>query len=322
MEKRFDYIDIAKGIAIFLVVYIHIFGMSDKFPNWIAIIIASLDNPTFYFASGILFKRSFESKDGKSILIERGMNLLIPFFIWCCVYSAYVYTIVKVTISDYKFSYMNVANKLWFLPVLFLTFCVSTFIIKTKLDFKKTIMIFLLVITLSSFLSSLIAKIISYSLIVYIGTIYYDLTKNGKKKLGAICFIMCLLLWILCVLSNWIKIQDTCTSGIKLLIFLINSIFGGIGLVSVIDYACDWLPKTIKGVIASLGRRSLYVYILHFIFVYWMEVTRESNADIFILLLSIVTPILLAQCISQNIMNVLLFKPSCLFTIHKNGDQL
>jgi fucose 4-O-acetylase-like acetyltransferase len=75
--KRIDYIDVAKGIAIFIVVYGH------SGVRWIFPYISWIQMTFFFFLGGILFKNAIEKKQSNlSWIYAKCKHLLIPYFVF------------------------------------------------------------------------------------------------------------------------------------------------------------------------------------------------------------------------------------------------
>lgn len=62
MNKRIEWIDIAKGIGMLLVIFGH-FGMSPKGKEIISFVKSSFHMPLFFFISGLFFKESESLKE-------------------------------------------------------------------------------------------------------------------------------------------------------------------------------------------------------------------------------------------------------------------
>ena len=122
-KKRIDYVDLVKGISIFLVVWVH-----TSHPGWLTFILV---NSIFFMLAGFFFKR----KPIKLFLKEKVKYLLLPFtffyllsypfrlllhfwdhrcfdgFNWNCIWDVF-------TISE-RTDYLSVNVPLWFILCLF-----------------------------------------------------------------------------------------------------------------------------------------------------------------------------------------------------------
>lgn len=128
--KRFEYIDIAKGIGILLVVWAHILlvGVSHR-------VIYAFHMPLFFLISGMLFKRDKFHNFG-DFLKRRAKRLLVPFVVYSVVTWAiwaifrfirhdavvsYWDPLLQTVIAKGSGAYMVHNSALWFIPCLFVT---------------------------------------------------------------------------------------------------------------------------------------------------------------------------------------------------------
>lgn len=130
MTRRFEYIDIAKGIGILLVVWAHILlsGTSHR-------LIYAFHMPLFFLISGMLFKR--EKFNGILDFIQcRTKRLLIPFVVYSVItwiiwaifrfvrhdsVVSYWDPLLQTIIAKGSGAYMVHNSALWFIPCLFAT---------------------------------------------------------------------------------------------------------------------------------------------------------------------------------------------------------
>jgi polysaccharide biosynthesis protein PslL len=137
MKDRLRHIDIAKGIAIILVVVAHNrFVMQDR--GKLFNLLSSFLLPLFFFLSGIFFK---PAEPFKRILIRRADSLLKPYYVTLLMLGAAYYLIRNESIWEYLFGVLygnGVTIKwvpLWFLPHLYLITLYSwCFLAITRLD--------------------------------------------------------------------------------------------------------------------------------------------------------------------------------------------
>ncbi len=137
MKGRLISIDIAKGIAIILVVFIHNrLVMHDR--GKLFGLLSSFLLPLFFFLSGIFFKHT---EPFKRILIKIADSLLKPYFVTLLMLGVPYFLIRNENIWEYLFGvlYGNGATikwvPLWFLPHLFMIALFSwCFLAITRLD--------------------------------------------------------------------------------------------------------------------------------------------------------------------------------------------
>ncbi len=126
MEKnRNIFIDIIKGVAIFLMLWGHciqycVAGSDiDFFENGVFKTIYSFHMPLFMLVSGYLFFYSFSKRDLKSLLIHKTQSLLQP-IVFCSIFNFFV-TTVLFSVSNGSFSaifggeWIGSITSLWFL---------------------------------------------------------------------------------------------------------------------------------------------------------------------------------------------------------------
>lgn len=96
MKERLDFIDIAKGIGIFLVVLGHsiVPRIRESFPaaKFLWIFIYNFHMPLFFFLSGWLFERGLAGYTGKGrFILNKFKFLMVPYF----VFSIFAYVLVS-----------------------------------------------------------------------------------------------------------------------------------------------------------------------------------------------------------------------------------
>lgn len=157
MNKRVDYIDIIKGVVIFLVVWVH-----TSHPNWVSPLLV---NSIFFFLSGIFFKR----KPFNVFIREKVRSIIVPFvffyllsylyriiehfwdnrtlvsFEWGCIFDVFKF------VSHLDYLFVNVP--LWFLICLFSTQIIYYFI--SYLDKRLIAVVALLCFAFRDFSSSI-----------------------------------------------------------------------------------------------------------------------------------------------------------------------
>ncbi len=176
MTKRLDFIDVARAIAIFLIVLGHTLvhsahcGLVYKY-------IYSFHVPLFFILSGFVFKR----KDIESYFTffkNKFLRIMIPYFIWATLFLIPYFILgnaigdalnidssynLKDMLSNILYGNANGAalkqnSALWFLPSLFCAEIVSYFIVKLadkgyKQDFFLLLLLFLMSFICHRFLS-------------------------------------------------------------------------------------------------------------------------------------------------------------------------
>lgn len=128
MNKRIDYIDLAKGICIIMVVFLHCTSDGCGFPL-LEKKMCTFRMPLYFILSGLFFKLY----NGFFDFLKRKINkLLIPFLtfyfliaiVMSYIYSLYFHNNISILSLNYMFSFYNenfnnMSNAIWFLLCLF-----------------------------------------------------------------------------------------------------------------------------------------------------------------------------------------------------------
>lgn len=114
MKRKYDYVDLMKTIAMFLVMLFHILLCFSHNPYWF--VYADYENeaatflcnilsctvvPIFVFCSGFLFQTSLQRKNIKTTtaILNRGKRLLIPYFLYTIIWLVPTYTIFDIPVK-------------------------------------------------------------------------------------------------------------------------------------------------------------------------------------------------------------------------------
>lgn len=134
-HNRFGWIDVAKGIAIILVVYRHVFeGISraklgaESFPMLedANIMFFSFRMPLFFMISGIFVSSSLAKRGIKWFVLNKTGTILYPFLVWGCLQITLQLLLSRYTNSDRSWiSYIDLLirprriDQFWYLYALF-----------------------------------------------------------------------------------------------------------------------------------------------------------------------------------------------------------
>ena len=137
--NRIHFLDIAKGIGIYLVVLGHI-----THSEWLLYYIWQFHMPLFFFISGLLYTpidsfKAFLFKRTKSLYIPYVIFFLITFVYWVLIERKYrgaeipiSYELIGLPYGTYEGGHLFFNGVLWFLPCLFATEIIFYFIAKLK----------------------------------------------------------------------------------------------------------------------------------------------------------------------------------------------
>ena len=124
MKNRESSIDISKTLAIILVIYAHV-ASDDMLPK---VYVFSFAMSLFFFLSGLFLKYRPDMTwaDTRSVLVKRFWSLIVPYFIWACLYTTlswkhFYYILYGSWASLHK---SGTSSALWFLVALFCAICI------------------------------------------------------------------------------------------------------------------------------------------------------------------------------------------------------
>lgn len=132
MNKRIEWIDIAKGIGMLLVIFGH-FGMNPAGKEAITFVKSSFHMPLFFVLSGLLFKGGSSAKDCFTWSMKRFIVLMIPFYLWTAIYSngSYKGFAGIIYASNKTLSGAGTNAAMWFIPCM----CIAGILVKFEVYF-------------------------------------------------------------------------------------------------------------------------------------------------------------------------------------------
>lgn len=139
-KRRIEYIDIAKAIAIFLVLIGHTVDSDTICKN----VLYSFHMPVFFLLSGMVIYR--EENDGIKptwipSLQKKFFKLLIPYMIWGCIYAEFSFkNLMFITYGTREtLIAANSLTSLWFIPVFFLASVIVEGFVNFSMNVRKNI---------------------------------------------------------------------------------------------------------------------------------------------------------------------------------------
>lgn len=145
VKKRISYVDIAKVLGMFFIVYGHTLR-GGEITTWIY----TFHVPLFFFLSGVIFHE--ETLSIKTFLKKKGMALLVPFFVWALISTGTFagmssFISMQPTLQSSQtnplisilMGYCDANSPLWFLPCLFIVEILMLIIIKLRSHFGNGI---------------------------------------------------------------------------------------------------------------------------------------------------------------------------------------
>lgn len=269
MEKsnRLDYLDIAKGIGIILVVLAHVYAFNPeilvsrgKLVTWIY----SFHMPLFFIISGMLIR--YKNKiDLKKTIFSRVKGILVPYLFFSLV-SIFIFALLadfeKGVIKElFRVTILGIGiETLWFLPALFFSDIIFTVMKKiVKNDYVIGVIIGILFFV-SSFVTAenrMLLRFFARGLValtfIYIGYMLFDIVQ--KRNIDNKFLIGILIVQIITSHLNGFVDLNNLVFNNKIL-YLFNSVLGSYVLIEV----CKKIKS--KSLI-YLGKNSLIIMWLH-----------------------------------------------------------
>lgn len=305
-ETRKHYIDLMRGIAAILVVIQHTF--ITEVNSQIGVFISWFHNPVFFIASGILLYDSLERQKDTGTLklyLRQVLSLLVPFIIWNI-----IDILLCVTFKQELFSLAS--NAVWFLAVLFFAHCFIITIRKVR-STAAILTIFALLlagIVASSFIASFIAKVLTFTFIVYLG---YNIERFKLSPRASI--IVNLILLVACggitafVTIQQFTIADGITTGFRLVVNMVAIILSASFMLFSMQNFYGLLAKIpLTPFFCFLGQYTMQIYLLPFLLCSVAGLFFSSPWLMF--LISIFGSLLIGILIKDTIIEKILFRPA------------
>lgn len=279
-KKRYEYLDVAKCIAIFLVVLGHciLFLSNDFVENYsndslLYKTIIKFNMPIFFFISGI-FISGILKKDIKTVFISKTQQLLKPYFVFgiIAVSLSLLYNISIIeNIKDIIYHIRNwFLLEYWYVGTFFLSIII--FYISRKFIKDKYIADIIAVSTtmLIPRDTILCTNICNLYIFLILGDYLKNIITNNKyftiPIIAFIIFISSIFFEVsnISVYDNIIDIHNIGTSILKYLFMVITGISGSIFLISTLKIIIENFPDwKIWKISSEYGQKSFYIYLLN-----------------------------------------------------------
>lgn len=312
-DNRIRYIDLAKGIAMTLVIATHTLPFSARIDS----ILSGMHNPTFYFASGILFYLTIIKLRDKelslyNVLKRKLLRIIYPFIVWIMIYSLlnigllYIFDVGGFSLFTVM---LNAVNKLWFLPVLFVAYlfvCIACSIGVNKIVIT---IIWVISIFVTSLYSSAISKIIFFSFLVWLGTLCTNICFGCKMSLLLIAIYAIVCYFGYFCGGGYFSTEDSVHAGYKLFLIYGIDVIGALMMVGVASQICVCFKKKEFNFLMNVGKNSIYFYILHNIPIYCFEFIKTGNVLLkyVCFLVAVIVPYLYIRFLKNTWFNRFLF---------------
>lgn len=289
-KNRISYFDLAKGIAIVLVV----FGHSKYCGENANTFLSTFHLPLFFVISGMLMAlKNTTERPLRDILRKRAKGILIPYFWFSLSYVAIDLLHVlrhAITVDDFiSHLYQSVSfrgySAIWFLPVLFLAEMIAVIILKRKTLFRIIAVLVLLiglpfaisayqkgygVVCVNLFATTLYEIILTVlkgflcAVFVVAGFYAFKLIDRAEKKWSFLAKSICsLIIGIICLgvevfVYKWNGLNDLNNLGfISLYRYYLLAIIGCAGVI----FICKGIRKL--SLLEFFGRNSLVIMATH-----------------------------------------------------------
>lgn len=316
--KRIEHFDLSRGLAIFSVVFVHLIQrhyINDYLSNTLFLFFNSFYMPFFMFLSGqtSFFSLSkITSIDSvNEFIFKKTKQLLVPYLTWYFIVDYFLYRGFN-SFSFYEYSERLLSSPdygLWFLWVLYLisiTNCIIYFIFSKIINsFVKDLLtgfiVFLIFLFLKIYSNVGLFNTSYYFYIFYfLGYMmhkYYKIDSILKNK-----YLMLLLIIVYAYLFRGYSFENTN--------IIVRIVIALSGLLIAFNIITDFpINGQIKNVLEYLGKKSMYVYCIHFYFLNFVIIGNFKTLDVvlFAIFYSLIV-IFLSLSTYQIIRNLPLFR--------------
>lgn len=267
MSNRILYLDVAKSLAMLLVVFGHVIVDYDTrgYAAPCALAIYSFHTAFFMFMSGWFFSNALK-KQYKTLIVEKSRQLLLPYFSWSII------MLIFLQIPEYGFDVFGSMSDFikggwlrnyWYLKLLFLYIILTYFSIKiTRIKWIGCIVSFLLFTFLPNFSFSCV--FIPFFLAAYLGRSFIDKHDGWRWIIGYALVAFVLYMF-------WKPSYSYTSVNMQFLPWLVRTLIG-------IDISCLLLlllkkiflfaPEKwkITQLLRYTGTITLGIYVSHFLF--------------------------------------------------------
>lgn len=276
-NDRIQWIDVAKGISVALVVLAHMIPNDSGVGQWIY----SFHIPVFFIISGYLLgeKSDWKVQEYKLIIKKRCKSLLYPYLTFStlslCVILITQGTKEVVANIIKTLSFEGIAT-LWFLPALFIAELCFIFI-KRSFNFKGIVICYCILFCLTTSFSlidytimptsmlkvilqsiNILNRALIGSIYVLVGYIGHAVSKRISVKRNILCVLGLFSLGITVLLCKYNYVDLHYSIIGNPLIYYINGIFGSMFIVAV-----SQLLEGRLRIISFLGSNSIIVFATH-----------------------------------------------------------
>lgn len=261
MDKRINWIDIAKGIGIIIVVYWHSLKGVHRYIGFNNVIYFAQTKlfdcfcmAMFFMISGF-FVSSWSSKPFVKALIVKARSLLVPYIIWSFIQGLAMLVVHagNITWKSLVLIPFFTIDQMWFIYDLFIIFIL--FYVLRRLFHNPNV---LLVVSLLLCIASPMITFWQLSGIFYY-FFFFEIGNYWKLKIGLGNFEKWSILISSFLLFTLVYYINARINSSNIILRIIIAILGSIFVISL-------STKIYNKILAKIGRASMYIYILHFLF--------------------------------------------------------
>ena len=326
-KKRIEYIDIAKGIGIILMVLGHIPAFSNNYKFAYKFIYA-FHMPLFFIISGYLFAYKYKQNQivTGEYLVKKIRTLLVPYFLFgiplflpICLYrDSLNFTTCLKQLLFYPDEIDNLAAPLWFLQALFFTEIIYFFINRYFSKVFKVIIILFLAFFANYNRGDLVVRLPFCLNASFVGLIFFQIgvgiqyclqRKNIISKLFSLSLTKNIFLFLLLnilVLINSITYMRLYQYGF-IPLFYLNAMLGYILTINVSKYIYKFTTNKnyiINNILINIGKNSILFVCLNGVFILG---TKYCNTSVLITFIySLVMIYLISYLINRTNLKVVL----------------
>lgn len=310
MNKRIEYIDFLRGIAIIIVVMGHLlqYNLKGNAATGCFNYIYSFHMGFFFFISGCAASFSIRKNTWNTFLSfikKKTVQLLVPFFIWGAVITLSVSQIDILAIPERVLQILSNPSlnapwflfQLFFIQVIFFICCTLNSIVGNKIPLYLTFFISIPIVVILQWLSNRFLGVggawlsRTYLILFYLGVV----AQSVEIKAGLIrpiVFICFLVFVLIAPLYNILSDNDV----LKEIIKTISSITFSFVCYYIVKYKYQKTSPKVKNLINYYGTNTLEIYVTQFCIVtvcqsQWIETGTMNSVPLFLIVLIVSIPI-------------------------------
>lgn len=251
--SRYNWLDIAKGITIILMVFGH-----TSIPLSVSNFIWSFHMPLFFISSG--WSTNWEKYSIKIFIKKKVKSLLIPFIIYSIIVFFLQYHLNNIRISEILLMGWQ-GYALWFIPVLFISLIISKFLLSIKYSLFKILCTCSLVL-IGAYLNNnqiqlpwTLSSVPYATFLIIVGSY---VKRYGKIVCTPNLYIMIIGTLIPFIISNFYRL-DMAWNAISPVMILTVGAISGTFMVYIFSSFIDHYTKYISKVLMIIGRETFLI---------------------------------------------------------------